>query len=168
MPNALENSIAGGILMAQEKGQPEKVYRKAIMGKLVVKIVDPFSLSGDKAELLIEGDPNKVDASDIEINLWTPFEVQYFERFNKGLIEKGSLVRVDKPTDFVLKDTNAMSDEELKETATAPFFTLTKTLSEITSETTLQRLLKTAKDLSRPSKTIQTIELRIEELQQGG
>lgn len=165
---ALENSIAGNILMAQEKGVPIKVYRKAIVGKVIVRIVDPFSLSGEKAELLLEGAPNKVDASEIEVKLWTDFEVKYFERFNKGLIERGSLVRVDKPTEFVLKDTNAMSDDELKELAVARFFALTKQLSEITSETTLQRLLKAAKDLNRPSKTIETIALRIEELQQGG
>lgn len=160
----LENSIVSAIMLAQEKGEPERVYRKAIVGKVAAKVIDPFS--GSRAEVLIEGAPGRVDASQLEISLWTPFEVKYFEQFNKGLIEAGSLILVETRSEMQVDHKNALSDEELEKLAKAPYLSMEKTLKEITSETTVQRLLKVAKELSRPSKTVQRIELRLEELQQ--
>jgi hypothetical protein len=163
MPN-INDSIVAQIMRAQEEGEPEKVYRKAIVGKVVARVIDPFS--GERAEVLIEGDPSKVDKSELEISLWTPLEVSYFERFNKGLIESGSLVLANEQSKFKVDYNNALSDEQLEEIVTARFFSMQKSLGQITSETTLQRLLDKAKEVNRPAKTIQEIETRLEEIQQ--
>jgi hypothetical protein len=164
MPNIVENNVVAAIMLAQEQGEPVKVYRKAIVGKVIARVIDPFS--GERAEVLISGDPKNTAASELEISLWTPFEVKYFEQFNKGLIEKGSLVLAQNRTEFKVDYTNALSDEQLVELVTSPFFTMRKALRDITSETTLQRMLKTAKESNRPAKTVQEIELRLEEIQQ--
>jgi len=161
----IASSIVTAIMVAQEKGEPERVYRKAIVGRVIARVIDPYS--GERAEVLIEGVPGKEDASKLEVSLWTPFEVKFFEQFNKGLIENGSLILVSERTEFQVDMSNALSDERLGEIVTSPFLSLRKSLREITSETTLHRLLKKAKDVSRPSKTVQEIELRLEEVQQG-
>jgi len=161
---SLSNNIVSAIMLAQDKGEPERVYRKAIVGRVVARVIDPFS--GGRADVLIQGVPGKEDNSNLEISLWTPFEVKYFEQYNKGLIENGSLVLVGSRSEFEVSHANALSDEQLEEVAKSPYFSLLKTLKEITSETTLQRLLQTAKDMNRTSKTLQTIQLRLEEIQQ--
>ena len=163
MPN-INDSIVSQIMRAQEGGVPEKVYRKVIVGKIIARVIDPFS--GDRAEVLVEGDPRNTDKSDLEISLWTPLEVAYFEKYNKGLIEKGSIVQVGEQSEFKIDRGNALSDEELEEVCTSPFFSMQKTLGQITSETTMQRLLEAAKRLNRPAKTLQEIELRLEQIQQ--
>jgi len=160
-----EENLVTQILMAQERGVPEKVYRKVIVGKVVVRIIDPFS--GKRTELLVEGDPKVTDPAELEVSLWTPLEVKFFEKFNKGLIENGSLVVAGSKSERIINFANALSDEELKDLVTDRYFTFKKRLGEITSETTVQRLLQIAKDVNRPAKTLQTIELRLEEIQQG-
>jgi hypothetical protein len=160
----VNDSIVAQIMQAQDSGEPEKVYRKAIVGKVIAQVIDPFS--GSRTEVLITGVPGKVDNSELEISLWTPMEVKFFERFNKGLIENGSLVVASEKSELRVNYSNALSDEELAEVVTSKFFSMQKTLSEITSETTMQRLLAKAKELNRPSKTVQEIELRLEEIQQ--
>ena len=164
MANIVENNVVAAIMLAQEQGEPVKVYRKAIVGKVIAKVIDPFS--GERAEVLISGDPKNTDASELEVSLWTPFEVKYFEQYNKGLIEKGSLVLAQSKSEFKVNYSNALSDEQLVEIVSSPFFSMRKAINEITSETTIQRLLKAAKEANRPAKTVQEIELRLEEIQQ--
>jgi hypothetical protein len=164
MANIVENNVVAAIMLAQEQGEPVKVYRKAIVGRVVVRVIDPFS--GERAEVLISGVPGKADPSELEISLWTPFEVKYFEQFNKGLIESGSIVPVEHRAEFKVNLSNALSDDQLKEVLVGPFFSLRKVIAEITSETTMQRALQLAKELNRPAKTVQEIELRLEEIQQ--
>jgi len=160
----LNDGIVAEIMRAQEEGDPVKVYRKAIVGKIVARVIDPFS--GERAEVLVEGHPEKTPAPDLEISLWTPLEVTYFEKFNRGIIENGSLIVVGGRSDDIINFSNALSDEDLKRICTEPFFSLRKDIKKITSETTMQRLLSIAKDVNRPARTLQEIELRLEEIQQ--
>jgi hypothetical protein len=85
---------------------------------------------------------------------------------NKGLIENGSLVRVSDKTDFELNMVNALDDQALSELVHAPFFKMKKVMDNITSETTLQRLLKVAEEENRPATTLNNIRERLEEVQQ--
>ncbi len=161
----IQDGIVAEIMKAQSQGEPLKVYRKAITGKVIVKIIDEFS--GDRAELLLEGDPKNTELSEIEVSLWTPMEVTFFERFNKSLIEKGSLIVADRKSEVEIDFSNAIDEEGIKELVTEPYFSMQKHLNNITSETTLQRVLEVAKQVNRPAKTLETIELRLEEVQQG-
>lgn len=160
----LSDGIVAEIMRAQAEGDPLKVYRKAIVGKIIARVIDPFS--GERAEVLVEGHPAKTPVADLEISLWTPLEVTYFEKFNRGIIENGSIVVVDGKSEDIINFSNALSDEDLERICTEPFFSLRKDIKRITSETTMQRLLATAKRINRPARTLQEIELRLEEIQQ--
>jgi hypothetical protein len=160
----LREDILSEIFRSQEDGEPEKVYKKVIVGKVALRVIDNFT--GEKAEVLIVGDPDNTDPDDLEISLWTPMEVRYFEKANKGLIEAGSIVEVSKKSKFEVDRVNALDDKALKELSHSRYFTLVSRLDEITSETTLQRLLKIAEEENRPAKTLNVIKGKLEELQQ--
>lgn len=160
----LNDGIVAEIMRAQNEGDPLKVYRKAIIGKIIARVIDPFS--GERAEVLVEGHPKNTPVADLEISLWTPLEVTYFEKFNRGIIENGSLIVVGGRSDDIVNFSNALSDEDLERICTEPFFSMRKDIKKITSETTMQRLLTLAKEVNRPARTLQEIELRLEEIQQ--
>lgn len=161
----VQDSLVKQIMLAQDLGIPAKVYRKVIVGKVCVKMLDPFS--GQSTEVLIEGDPKTTSPADLEISLWTSPEVRFFEKLNRGLIENGSLVVAEGKTEDPVDFTNALSDEELEALVTDRFFTFKKALLEITSETTAQRILKAAERMNRPVATMNLIRDHIESLQQG-
>lgn len=158
------NYIVAEIMAAQEKGEPLRVYRKAITGKVGVRVLNPFS--GEPAELIIYGDPAKTPAAELEVSLWTPTEVRYFETYNRGLIQSGALVVVNKRSEISVNKANALDDDALRDLVTSPFLRLKKYLSEITSETTLQRALAIAEEENRSAKVLSLIKERLAEVQQ--
>lgn len=160
----LENTIVAEILRAQQNGAPLVTYRKAIMGRLVVRVLDPYR--GIGSEVMLQGDPRKTEPTELEVSLYTPLEVKYFEKYNRTLIEKGSLVPVSSAAELLVNRVNALSDEEIDTLVTASYFTLTSKLAEVTSEVTLQRILEAAERLNRPAKTLNTIKARIATVQQ--
>lgn len=160
----LNKNIVDQILKAQQGETPQKIFRKVIMGQVSLRIIDPFS--GDRTEMMVSGVPHESDGEDLEVVLWTPLEVLYFEKANKGLIENGSIVEVTSQTQFTVDRTNALDDASLRSLATIHFFTLKSKLKQITAEVTVQRLYNIAVELNRPAKTLQAIQTRIEEIQQ--
>jgi len=158
------DNIVSQIMLAQENGVPKRIYRKAIVGRVIVRSIDPFS--GGRTEVLIEGDPQVTEAADLEVSLWTSLEVKYFEKANKGLIENGSLIRVEERSVETINYDNAISDAQIAELVVAPYFTLKSEINKLSSETTLQRILKIAEDLNRPAKSMRLLMLRLEEIQQ--
>ena len=161
---SVSDNIVSQIMLAQENGVPRRIYRKAIVGRVIVRSIDPFS--GGRTEVLIQGDPRKTDASDLEISLWTQLEVKFFEKANKSLIEAGSLVLVEERSVDTINYDNAISDAQIEELVVAPYFTFKSEVNKLSSETTLQRVLKIAEDLNRPANTLKLLKLRLEELQQ--
>lgn len=157
-------TIVGQIIAAQENGEPQAIYRKTILGKVIVKALDQFT--GKAVDIILYGVPGKDPDEDIEICLWAPIEVKFFERYNKGLIEKGSLAKVDSMAETVINRTNSLNDDEIKELVSGNYRRLESTLSDITSEATLQRVYKLAVELNRPAKTLGVIQTRVEEVQQ--
>lgn len=160
------NLIVAEIMAAQQSGEPLRTYRKAITGKVAVRVLNPFS--GEPAEAIIYGEPNKAASAELEINLWTPTELKYFETYNRGLIQSGTLVVVSKRSDHPLNTINAQDDDALRDLVTSPFLRLKKVLGEITSETTLQRALVIAEEENRSAKVLGLIKERLADLQQVG
>lgn len=158
------NTIVEQIMKAQEMGTPLAVYRKTILGKVVVRILDPFS--GKPNDVLIHGEPGKTANDDLEVCLWTPVEIKFFEKYNKSLIEKGSVVLVGQKSENTIDRTNSLNDQEITDLLSGNYAQLKSTVNQLTSETTLQRVLRIATEMNRPAKTIQMLQERIEEVQQ--
>lgn len=161
----LNNIVLSQIMKAQEEGAPLKVYRKVITGKVVVRTIDTYT--GNPTEMLIPGTTPTTEKVDLEVPLWTPYEVSYFEKNNKSLIESGVLIPVGAKSEVEVSFDNALTDEQITEMLTSHFLSLKGKLEKITSETTLQRVLTIAEELNRPAKTLAAIKARLEELQLG-
>lgn len=144
---------------------PDAVYKKAILGGVWVKVINPFS--GEPEDVLLKGKPKK-NEEDCFVQLWSDKEVVFFERANKELIEKGYIIEWDKPVEpeEKEKDYSEYTEERLVELVNAPFLKFKHELNEIDSEAVMYRLLETAQEEERPVKTIEHIEQRITELQQ--
>lgn len=81
---------------------------------------------------------------------------------NKLSITEGKLIEIPEPP-LVTQTTNSITDEEAL-LLVKNFFALRKKLPDITSETTLFKLLSVAKSNKRPEKTIELIQSRLEEV----
>lgn len=158
-----EESIVLQLQRAREGGVALRVYRKAIMGKVCVKLLDQYT--GKQVEVLLVGEPGKALVEDLEVSLYTPMEVSYFERQNRSLIERGTLILVSEKGVTPLSLENAISDERITELLTGTFAALASEVKKISSVTTLNRMLKAAEELNRPVKTVNLIKAQIEKIQ---
>ena len=158
-----EESIVLQLQRAREGGVAMRVYRKAIVGKVCVKLLDQYT--GKQVEVLLTGEPGKALMEDIEVSLYTKMEVNYFERQNRGLIERGSLILVSEEGNTPVRMENAISDEQITELLTGTYTVLAAAIKKISSVTTLNRILKVAEDLNRLIKTINLIKSQIEKVQ---
>ena len=89
-------------------------------------------------------------------------KVKDFKRANKSLFERGMIIQIDEPsTDF--ENANMISDEKASELV-KNIFKLKKVLQEITSVSTVVKLLEEAKEQNRPDKTMEMLKVRLSEL----
>lgn len=149
---------------AQADGEPVAVYRKAIVGKVVVSAIDIYS--GDPVDLVLAGNPfdSNEDREDYVIVLWTDFEHDYFRRANKQLFKIGYIV----PTTLLEteeKSINEITDAELEEILSKPFFSLRAFLEKVTSDVPVRRILHMAEEQNKTVGTIDAIKARLSELQ---
>lgn len=85
-----------------------------------------------------------------------------FKMANKRTILEGLIVEAPEPT-IDWEVTNAITDEEAVELV-KNYLQLKQTLEKIDSLQTARKLLETAKELDRPTKTLKLIESRVAEL----
>lgn len=157
------------VFSAMQAEEPLATYRKTILGKVFVEVLDPFSHAVQG--LLLHGQKG---ADSAQVDVWSVQEDLFFRRRNKKQFETGMLVKVaqPKPTDAPLpvapKKLEQYSDEELRELVdyqSKHFMALQKTLANVTSEAVVYRILELAKELEKSDKTITAIETRLAELQ---
>lgn len=89
-------------------------------------------------------------------------ELRDFIQANRYGLQNGLIVEVPEPPMEIITP-NSITDEQA-EVIVKNYFDLKKRLPEITSESTLIKLLDTAKNLGRSQKTIQLILDRYEEI----
>lgn len=88
-----------------------------------------------------------------------------FKLANKRAIIEGLIVQADEPN-IEWETTNAITDREAVDLV-KNYMLLKQTLEKIDSHQTAIKLLETAKELDRPTKTIKLIESRVAELDEG-
>jgi hypothetical protein len=154
-----------GIYAAMQSGSPLAVYKKSIVGKVHVIVLNPFT---DKPEgVILEGLPARADQLDAQIvELWDPKSKLFFERMNKKHIDAGRLSLVKRETlPDVPQSPNVISDEEIDELLEAKFLALKARLDKFTTEAPVFRLLNRARDLEKSEKIIHHIEERLSQFQ---
>ena len=153
---------------AMQTGNPFKTYKKTILGKVYVKIIDPFKADqGVESDVMLHGDPRRNDEGCF-VDVWTEKEDVYLRRMNPSHFKEGVLIAYDRtrhPVESDVNPFNVMTDEELFELLNSPFFKLQNAYNKMTSPAPVMRLLDMAHQEEKSEKIIRALEGRLSELQ---
>ena len=163
-----ENNVSVDAFSKMQTGDPVAIYKKAILGKVEVSVVNPFN--GVPENLILVGNPTKNNVNCF-VEVWSQMEEVYFDRQNKPLFKAGYIVKLKdkvKPKEKgkIEKSYEEYTREKIEELVTAPYMKFKKDLNEIDSEPVLFRILTVAEELERPEKTMVNIRQRLTEVQQ--
>lgn len=162
-----ENIVSPDAFSKMQTGEPRAIFKKAILGKVEVWVVNPFN--GVPEAVMLEGNPSKNNPKCF-VEVWSQMEEVYFERQNKPLFKEGYIVKLEgteKPKEKGVKERTyeEYTRERIEELVTAPFMKFKKDLNDIDSEPVLFRILSIAEELERPEKTMVHIRQRLTEVQ---
>lgn len=152
------------IYSAMQTGNPLKVYRKTIVGKVHIHNLNPFN---DKPEYtILEGSPGTETA---QIKIWDEKQDAFLRAMNKTHFREGRLIEVES---HVLnqeqeEDTpspNQITDDEIVEVLSSPFLSLKAKLDSFTSVAPVYRMLTKAEELEKSEKIIKRIKEKLSEL----
>lgn len=147
-----------------QSDEPLARYKKTILGKVHVTILDEFSQ--EPTEVILEGNPEK--RSDLEtamVEVWTDRGDAFFKRINKKHFDAGRLIKVEGKLPKATPSPNVVTDKELDEILNMKFLALKAQLDKFTSEAPVFRLLNRARELEKSEKLIKHIEERLSEIQ---
>lgn len=134
--------------------------------KTVDHVITGWRLDPDNKEVaFILSTPTDVfDYDTAVLEFYSERDLKTFKLRNKYLIEQG-LIKEFKGINEEPDATNLLTDAEIDGiAATRTPQMMAQKLAELTSILTVQRVLKAAEELGRPTKTLQTIRDRIQEL----
>jgi len=152
------------IYSAMQVGKPYKSYRKTILGKVYVTILDPFTQE-TPIGIHLEGEPTTDERAIVDI--WSEKEDVFFKRMNKRHFETGNLIPYIREEKEAKRTVENSTDEELKALINKPFLSLQAVLNKTNSEALVFRILTLAKELEKSDKIIKAIESRLSEIQFG-
>lgn len=153
------------IFSAMQEGKPYRVFKKTVLSKVVVNVINPFT--GEVESEVMYGNPAKNDEGCF-LEVWDVQGYQFVKNMNKGHFNKGYLIEVKKKAERVITDVEKLhqaSDEELEEILNTPWFGFQAAINKMESEAPLTRLLEMARKQEKSEKYTQFIEARIAEVQ---
>jgi hypothetical protein len=149
------------IFADMQDGKPFATYRKTILGKVCVSVLNPFD--GQPILIILEGDPKKSDKAFIDT--WNEREDLFFRRQNARLFEIGSII-ADKKLEVEIKKTiEQFTDDELRKVINTPYLGFKAAIEKLESEATLYRILMLAKEMEKSNKIVKAIESRLSFIQ---
>ena len=86
-----ENNVSVDAFSKMQTGDPVAIYKKAILGKVEVSVVNPFN--GVPENLILVGNPTKNNVNCF-VEVWSQMEEVYFDRQNKPLFKAGYIVKL--------------------------------------------------------------------------
>jgi len=149
------------VFSAMQTGKPLVSYRKTILGKVYVTVLNPFS-GAPEGRLLHGNDEESV------VDIWSEKEKAFFERMNKAHLKSGNLILYRAPE---VKEKsqeeiyNSLTDDELREIANSKFLKLKSVLNKMTNVAPVFRLLNIAGEEEKSEKIIGAIKARLSELE---
>ena len=155
----MENSSQ--IYSAMQLNKPFKTYRKTILAKVSVNILDPFT--DIPTGILLTGNP-KTD-SNASIDLWSEKEDVFFKRMNKRHFEIGNLLEIVRVEEVRERTIESYTDEELSTIINSKFLSLQSILNKTDSVAVLLRMIDLAEGLEKSDKIMSALKSRLSELQ---
>ncbi len=152
------------VFAAMQEGKPYKSYIKKSVGKVLVRILNPFDEKPE--EVILYGNPfTSSDKESMIVDVWNEKQDVYFKRMNAIHIANGMVVEYARAEATPDKNYNALSDEEIEKILKSKFMVLKHTLEKVTTATAALRFLNLARDLDVSDKYITFIEGKLAELQ---
>ena len=140
-----------------QEDEPIASYRKTILGKVFVNILDPFT--GNPTGVILSGEESSEDA---KIDVWTVKENLFLQRMNRNHFETGMLKKVN--VKEVKQVPQSYSDLEIKDILNLVYISLQKRLVEIDDPAVLNRMVELANELEKTDKIKSTVENRLKEV----
>lgn len=147
------------LYQARHVGTPYKTYKKVILGKVGVVVLDPFN--GQPTTVILQGNPD-LDDEECYISTWDEAENNFFLRMNKSLLTEGLLVEWDENKDFTEAD--LWGDVRLSDILAKPFIGFNHAVAGIDSPAVLVRLLNLARAKGKSESFIKVILSRLKDL----
>lgn len=164
MKNTQQHTIDATMLAAMRSGEAFSVYKKVILGKAHIVVIDPYT---GPTSIIMKGDPKKNDDG-CYYQAWTETEDNFFKRMNKRHLESGNIIRVKEVAKVEKTEEevyNTLSEEELEKILKKPFLTLKNALAKMTAEAAVFRILNKAEEMEKSEKIITAIRARLSEIQ---
>jgi hypothetical protein len=153
------------VFQAMQGNEPIAVYRKTVLAKVYVQILNAFN---QEPEILLLSGP--AGAPDSTVNIYSVPEDVFFRRHNRRLFEQGILIpvpvekKVEVPVEEELPLEQA-SDETLRQLVNSRYKALEAALTKTESEALVNRILDMARQEEKSEKLIHAIETRLAEIQ---
>ena len=149
------------VFAAMQEGKPFATYKKTVISKVAVTVLDPFS--GAPTAIILEGRPGDDKAI---ISVWSSVEDLFFKRQNRRHFDSGLLIKHEvKEEEKVAVPLEQASDEDLRFIVNQKFLALQNALNKTQSEALVSRFLTIAREEEKSEKIIRVIETRLAELQ---
>jgi len=150
------------IFSAMQEGRPLKSFKKTILGKIFLTVLDPFS--DTPVGILLEGDPKKDDPKSM-VDVWTVKQEIFLKNMNRNHFSNGLLVEYVRSNEPPVKTIEESTDAELLEIVNLRYLGLTAKLNKIEGEKVLKRMVDIARENEKSEKIIKAIEARLSEVQ---
>lgn len=156
--NALFSAMSGG--------KPYKTYKKVILGRVFVTVLNMSTGVPTPEGIIMSGDPGKNEQGTL-YDVFSEQEDYFFRKMNQSHFQEGIIIEYKRNPEQVRERTiEEFTDEELKSLIAKPFLALQNTLNKTSSVATLYRILGLAREMDKSEKVIRAIESRLSEVQQ--
>lgn len=163
----MSSTINANLISAINEGKPLKSYRKTILGKVYVTMIDPISESSDPVVgHLMEGNPDSDPRAIIDV--YSEREDLFFRRQNKRHFDTGVIVPYTRPKEGPKVELIAQAgDDELLDILNMKWFSFIKKINEIEEEAVIYRLLVLAESEDKSHSFVTALQSRLVQIQTG-
>jgi len=152
------------VYAAMQTERPKKTYIKSQLGKVVVKVLNPFDEKPE--EVILEGDPRKYEETCF-VDLWDDKQISYFEKMNKRLISTGWIHEISREEVELNKERGIYANYTKKdkiELFDRSFMAFRSFINRVNDIEFLTDLIEVGKEIDAPQSYIKAINGRIESL----
>lgn len=153
------------IVSAMQEGTPYSTYKKTILAKVYVTVLNSFSLIPEG--LILEGEEGDERA---RVDLWSEREDVFFKRQNRKQFEQGNIIPAVTTTPALPepKTIEQYDDNEMRAVVNQTFIKLQKTLDTVTTEAVVLRMINIAKAEEKSEKILNALTSKLSAIQGQG
>lgn len=163
----MENTIDSRTYSAMQNVKPLAVFRKTILGKVFVQVLNPYTELSPEGVMLYGKDNFSETAM---VKIWSEKQLAFFVNRNRRLLNSGVVIQVteaelERISQPMEKPIEQYSDDELIALINKPYIKFTSILNKITSEPVLNRMINLAIQEEKSEKFVNKIRARLSDLQ---